>query len=57
MSKNEDIYEMLLLHKIPTSASFDFVDHNKLLIILRNGNTRSPYVPPEKPLCGSRSNS
>ena len=28
--------------KTPTSASFDFVDHNKLLIILRNGNTRSP---------------
>ena len=43
--------------KTPTSGSFDFVDHNKLLIFLRNGNTRSPYLPPEKPLCGSRSNS
>ena len=24
---------------------------------LKYGNTRSPYLPPEKPVCGSRSNS
>ena len=37
--------------------SFDCVDHNKLWKILRDGNTRSPYLPPEKSVCRSRSNS
>ena len=30
---------------------FDCVDHNKLWIILRNGNTRPPYLTPKKPVC------
>ena len=33
------------------------VDHNKLENSLRDGNTRPPYLPPEKPACRSRSNS
>ena len=33
------------------------VDHNKLWKILRDVNTRSPYLPPEKSVCRSRSNS
>ena len=33
------------------------VDHNKLENFSRDGNTRLPYLPPEKPACGSRSNS
>ena len=34
------------------------VDHIKLWKILQeNGNTRSPYLPPEKSVCRSRSNS
>ena len=37
--------------------AFDYVDHNKLWKILRDGNTRPPYLPPEKPVCRSRSNS
>ena len=37
--------------------AFDCVDHNKLENSERHGNTRSPYLPPEKPLCRSRSNS
>ena len=32
------------------------VDHNKLGDILRDGNIRPPYVSPQKPVCGSRSN-
>ena len=33
------------------------VDHNKLLKILRDRNTRAPYLPPEKRVYRSRSNS
>ena len=37
--------------------AFDCVDHNKLWKILRDGKTRPPYLPPEKSVCRSRSNS
>ena len=36
---------------------FDCVDYNKLEICQSDGNTRPPYLPPEKPVCRSRSNS
>ena len=36
---------------------FDCVDHNTVWKILRDGNTRRPYLPPDKPVCRSRSNS
>ena len=39
-----------------TKAS-DCVDHNKLWKVLRDENTRPPYLSLEKPACGSRSNS
>ena len=43
---------------IDYSKAFDYVDHNKLWKILQEmGNTRPPYLPPEKPTCRSRSNS
>ena len=35
--------------------ALDYVDHNKLWKILSDGNTRPPYLPPEKPVCRSRS--
>ena len=35
----------------------DYVGHNKLWKILRDGKTRPPYLSPEKPICRSRSNS
>ena len=35
----------------------DCVDHNKLENSERDGNTRTPYLPPEKSVCRSRSNS
>ena len=47
--------------KTSTSASlskaFDCVGNNKLWKILRDENTRSHYLPPEKSVCKSRSNS
>ena len=42
---------------IDYTESFDFVDHNKLENSSRGGNTRPPYLPPEKSVCRSRSNS
>ena len=42
---------------IDYTKAFDCVDHNKLWKILRDENTRPPYLPPEKSVCRSRSNS
>ena len=42
---------------IECTKAFDCVDHNKLENSLWDGNTRPPYLPPEKPVCRSRSNS
>ena len=39
------------------AKAFDCVDHNKLENSERDGNTRPPDLPPEKPVCRSRSNS
>ena len=39
------------------AKAFDCVDHNKLWKILRDGNTRPPDLPLEKPICRSGSNS
>ena len=39
------------------AKTFDCVDHNKLENSSRNGNNRPPYLPPEKSVCRSRSNS
>ena len=37
------------------TKAFDCVDHNKLQNPSRDGNTRPPYLPPEKTVCRSRS--
>ena len=42
---------------IDNAKAFDFVDHNKLENSERNGNTRPPDLPLEKPVCRSGSNS
>ena len=42
---------------IDYAKGFDCVDHNKLWKILRDGNTRPPYLPHEKSVCRSKSNS
>ena len=41
---------------IDCAKAFDCVDHNKLRHSSSDGNTRPPYLPPEKPVCKSRSN-
>ena len=42
---------------IDYAKAFDCVDHNKLENSSRHGNTRPSYLPPEKSVCRSRSNS
>ena len=39
------------------AKTFDCVDYNKLENSERDGTTRPPYLPPEKSVCRSRSNS
>ena len=53
--KNIDIPEkhLVMLHWL---FSFDYVDYNKLENSERGGNTRSPYLPAEKPASRSRCN-
>ena len=41
---------------IDYAKAFDNVDHNKLENSSRDGNTRPPYLTPEKSVCRSRSN-
>ena len=42
---------------IDYAKAFDYVVHNKQWKIQRDGNTRPPYLPREKSVCWSRSNS
>ena len=42
---------------IDYAKAFDCVHHNKLENSERDGNTRPPDLPPEKPVCRSRNNS
>ena len=42
---------------IDYAKAFDYVDHNKLENSERDGNTRPPDPPLEKPVCRSGSNS
>ena len=42
---------------IDYAKAFDFVDHSKLESSERDGNTRPPDLPLEKPICRSRSDS
>ena len=41
---------------IDYAKAFDRVDHNKLENSSRDGTTRPPNLPPEKPVCSTRSN-
>ena len=42
---------------IDYTKAFDYVNHNKLENSSRDGNTRPHYLPPEKSVGRSRSNS
>ena len=55
--KKKRVPEKYLLWFIDYAKAFDCVDCNKLWKILRDGHTRPPDLPPEKPVCRSGSNS
>ena len=49
--------EFLSFYFIDYVKAFDCVDHKKLENSERDGNTRAPDLPLEKPICWSGSNS
>ena len=51
--KNVYVY----FYSIDYAKAFDYMDHNKLENSERDGNTRPPDLPLEKPICRSGSNS
>ena len=53
--KAREIQKNIYFCFIDYTKAFDYVDHNKLCKILRDGNTRQPYLPPEKSVCRSKS--
>ena len=55
--KVREFQENIYFCFIDYAKAFDCVDHNKLENSERDGNTRPPDLPSEKPVCRSRSNS
>ena len=51
--KQENSRKNIYFCLIDYIEAFVCVDHNKLWKILRDGNTRQPYLPPEKSVCRS----
>ena len=58
IEKTREFQKNIYFCFVDCTKAFDCVDHNKLWKILqRSRNTRPPYLPPEKSICRSRSNS
>ena len=57
IEKAREFQEHIFFCFIDYTKAFDWVDHKKLENSERDGNTRPPYLPPEKSVCRSRSNS
>ena len=57
VEKTREFQKNIYFCFIDYAKAFDCVDHNKLWKILRDGNTRPPYLPLEKSVCRSGSNS
>ena len=55
--KAREFQKNIYFCSIDYAKAFDDVDHNKLENSERDGNTRPPYLPPEKSVCRSGSNS
>ena len=55
--KSKRVPEKTSTSALLTMAKFDCVDYIKLWKILRDGNTRPPDLPLEKPICRPGSNS
>ena len=57
MEKAREFQKNIYFCFIDYAKTFDCVDHNKLENSERDGNTRPPDLPLEKPVCMSGSNS
>ena len=57
MEKAREFQKDIYFCFIDYAKAFDCVDHNKLENSERDGNTRPPDLPLEKPICRSGSNS
>ena len=58
IEKGREFQKNIYFCFIDYAKAFDCVDHNKLWKIhIIYQNTITPYLPPEKPVCRSRSNS
>ena len=57
MEKAREFQKNIYFCFVDYAKAFDSVDHNKLWETLRDGNTRPPGLPLEKPVCRSGSNS
>ena len=57
MEKPRKFQKNIYFCSIDYAKAFDCVDHNKLENSERDGNTRPPDLPLEKPICRSGSNS
>ena len=57
MEKAREFQKNIYFCFIYYAKAFDCVDHNKLENSERDGNTRPPDLPLEKPVCRSGSNS
>ena len=57
MEKSREFQKNIYFCFIDYAKVFDCVDHNKLENSERDGNTRPPDLPLEKPICRSGSNS
>ena len=57
IEKAREFQENIYFYFIDYAKAFDCVDHNKLEISERDGNTRPPDLPLEKSVCRSGSNS
>ena len=55
--KEQEFQKDIYFCFIDYAKAFDCVDHNKLENSERDGNTRPPDLPLEKPICRSGSNS
>ena len=56
IEKARELQKNIYFCFIDYAKAFDCVDHNKLRKILKDGNTRMPDLPLEKPVCRSGSN-
>ena len=57
IEKGRKFHKNIYFCFINYAKAFDCVDHYKLDYSSRDGNIRAPYLPPEKPVSWSGSNS